>query len=51
MSTPLIENALATPNLELFSPTTRRRVMAIKRGERPSNPPRTPKNICKYLIL
>ncbi|KAJ0181462.1 hypothetical protein K1T71_003547 [Dendrolimus kikuchii] len=40
--TPPLEDALSTPNLSCLSPTTRRRLQAVKRGEMPSDPIRTP---------
>ncbi|XP_045485760.1 DNA topoisomerase 2-binding protein 1 isoform X1 [Pieris rapae] len=40
--TPPLDDALSTPILANFSPTTRRRLQAVKRGEMPSDPVRTP---------
>ncbi|CAH2269810.1 jg1105 [Pararge aegeria aegeria] len=40
--TPPLDDALSTPNLMRLSPTTRRRLQAIKRGEIPSDTLRTP---------
>ncbi|KAJ8733641.1 hypothetical protein PYW07_014192 [Mythimna separata] len=40
--TPTLEDALSTPNLATLSPTTRRRLQAVRRGEMPSDPIRTP---------
>ncbi|CAD0195187.1 unnamed protein product [Chrysodeixis includens] len=40
--TPPLEDALSTPNLVGLSPTTRRRLQAVRRGEMPSDPIRTP---------
>ncbi|RVE52086.1 hypothetical protein evm_003364 [Chilo suppressalis] len=40
--TPPLEDALSTPNLIGLSPTTRRRLQAIRRGEMPSDPVKTP---------
>ncbi|KAG7304558.1 hypothetical protein JYU34_011508 [Plutella xylostella] len=40
--TPPLDDALSTPNLRCLSPTTRRRLQAVKRGEMPSDPIRTP---------
>ncbi|XP_022821716.1 DNA topoisomerase 2-binding protein 1 [Spodoptera litura] len=40
--TPPLEDALSTPNLAALSPTTRRRLQAVRRGEMPSDPIRTP---------
>ncbi|XP_053601889.1 DNA topoisomerase 2-binding protein 1-A [Plodia interpunctella] len=40
--TPPLDDALSTPNLRGLSPTTRRRLQAVKRGEMPSDPIRTP---------
>ncbi|XP_075979975.1 mutagen-sensitive 101 [Anticarsia gemmatalis] len=40
--TPPLEDALSTPNLAGLSPTTRRRLQAVRRGEMPSDPIRTP---------
>ncbi|XP_045761506.1 DNA topoisomerase 2-binding protein 1 [Maniola jurtina] len=40
--TPPLDDALSTPNLMLLSPTSRRRLQAIKRGEIPSDSLRTP---------
>ncbi|KAJ2944038.1 hypothetical protein O0L34_g8369 [Tuta absoluta] len=42
MKTPPLEDALSTPNLRGLSPTTRRRIQAVRRGEMPSDPIRTP---------
>ncbi|CAG4990978.1 unnamed protein product [Colias eurytheme] len=36
------DEALSTPNLAVYSPTTRRRLQALRRGEMPSDPVRTP---------
>lgn len=46
MSTPPMDNALSTPNIALFSTESKRRIIAIKKGEMPSEPLRTPKNPC-----
>ncbi|XP_041974084.1 DNA topoisomerase 2-binding protein 1 [Aricia agestis] len=40
--TPPLEDALSTPNLMGLSPTTRRRLQAVRRGEMPSDPIKTP---------
>ncbi|XP_050354727.1 DNA topoisomerase 2-binding protein 1-B isoform X2 [Nymphalis io] len=40
--TPPLDDALSTPNLMGLSPTTRRRLQAVRRGEMPSDPIRTP---------
>ncbi|CAH0722992.1 unnamed protein product, partial [Brenthis ino] len=40
--TPPLEEALSSPNLAALSPTTRRRLRALRRGEMPSDPIRTP---------
>ncbi|XP_060810471.1 DNA topoisomerase 2-binding protein 1-A [Amyelois transitella] len=40
--TPPLDDALSTPNLRGLSPTTRRRLQAVRRGEMPSDPIRTP---------
>ncbi|CAG9576231.1 unnamed protein product [Danaus chrysippus] len=40
--TPQLDDALSTPNLMGLSPTTRRRLQAVRRGEMPSDPIRTP---------
>ncbi|XP_072935545.1 DNA topoisomerase 2-binding protein 1 [Epargyreus clarus] len=40
--TPPLDDALSTPNLAGLSPTTRRRLQAVRRGEMPSDPIRTP---------
>ncbi|XP_052753760.1 DNA topoisomerase 2-binding protein 1 [Galleria mellonella] len=40
--TPPLDEALSTPNLQALSPTTRRRLQAVRRGEMPSDPIRTP---------
>ncbi|XP_026726521.1 DNA topoisomerase 2-binding protein 1 [Trichoplusia ni] len=40
--TPPLEDALSTPNLVGLSPTTRWRLQAVRRGEMPSDPIRTP---------
>ncbi|GBP66273.1 Mariner Mos1 transposase [Eumeta japonica] len=45
--TPPLDEALSTPNLAALSPTTRRRIQAVRRGEMPSDPIRTPKNPCE----
>ncbi|XP_037301931.1 DNA topoisomerase 2-binding protein 1-like isoform X2 [Manduca sexta] len=42
--TPPLEDALSTPNLQLLSPTTRRRLQALRRGDLPSDPIRTPRD-------
>ncbi|XP_063890683.1 DNA topoisomerase 2-binding protein 1 [Helicoverpa armigera] len=42
VKTPQFEDALSTPNLAALSPTTRRRLQAVRRGEMPSDPIRTP---------
>uniref|UniRef100_A0A2A4K3I6 BRCT domain-containing protein n=1 Tax=Heliothis virescens TaxID=7102 RepID=A0A2A4K3I6_HELVI len=42
IKTPQFEDALSTPNLAALSPTTRRRLQAVRRGEMPSDPIRTP---------
>ncbi|CAB3256134.1 unnamed protein product, partial [Arctia plantaginis] len=42
VKTPTLEDALSTPNLVGLSPTTRRRLQAVRRGEMPSDPIRTP---------
>lgn len=47
-STPTMENALSTPNLALFSTTSRRRLEAIKKGDMPSGPVHTPVNPCRF---
>ncbi|KAL0895305.1 hypothetical protein ABMA27_011449 [Loxostege sticticalis] len=43
--TPPLDDALSTPNLMGLSPTTRRRLQAVKRGEMPSDPIRTPTDL------
>lgn len=48
--TPTLEDALSTPNLAGLSPTTRRRLQAVRRGEMPSDPIRTPNDPCKSLL-
>ncbi|CAK1541346.1 unnamed protein product [Leptosia nina] len=40
--TPPLDDALSTPNLANLSPTTRRRLQAVRRGEMPSDPVKTP---------
>ncbi|CAH2069106.1 unnamed protein product, partial [Iphiclides podalirius] len=40
--TPPLEEALSSPNLAALSPTTRRRLRAVRQGEMPSDPVRTP---------
>ncbi|XP_064076968.1 DNA topoisomerase 2-binding protein 1 isoform X2 [Vanessa tameamea] len=42
LRTPPLDDALSTPNLMGLSPTTRRRLQAVRRGEMPSDPIRTP---------
>ncbi|CAH2099443.1 unnamed protein product [Euphydryas editha] len=42
--TPPLEDALSSPNLRALSPTTRRRLRAVRRGEMPSDPIRTPQD-------
>ncbi|XP_050684584.1 DNA topoisomerase 2-binding protein 1 isoform X2 [Leptidea sinapis] len=42
MCTPPLDDALSSPNLVGLSPTTRRRLTALRRGEMPSDPPATP---------
>ncbi|XP_049887714.1 DNA topoisomerase 2-binding protein 1-A isoform X2 [Pectinophora gossypiella] len=42
LRTPPLDDALSTPNLRGLSPTTRRRIQAVRRGEMPSDPIRTP---------
>ncbi|XP_068628524.1 DNA topoisomerase 2-binding protein 1 [Battus philenor] len=40
--TPPLDDALSSPNLAVLSPTTRRRLRAVRCGEMPSDPIRTP---------
>lgn len=47
LRTPQLEDALSSPNLAALSPTTRRRLQALRRGEMPSDPVRTPTDPCK----
>ncbi|XP_048004132.1 muscle M-line assembly protein unc-89-like [Leguminivora glycinivorella] len=42
--TPTMEEVMSSPNLNALSPNTRRKLQAIKRGEMPDSPIRTPKN-------
>lgn len=44
IQTPPLDDALSTPNLATFSPRSRRRMLAIRRGDMPSGPPKTPIN-------
>ncbi|XP_063545443.1 DNA topoisomerase 2-binding protein 1 isoform X1 [Cydia strobilella] len=39
-----IEEALSSPNLKIFSPNTRMKLQAIRRGEIPDSPIKTPNN-------
>ncbi|XP_063372235.1 uncharacterized protein LOC134660424 [Cydia amplana] len=42
--TPSIDEVLSSPNLQGFSPNTRRKLQAIRRGEIPDEPIKTPNN-------
>ncbi|XP_063392288.1 DNA topoisomerase 2-binding protein 1-A-like [Cydia fagiglandana] len=44
VGTPSIDEVLSSPNLKGFSPNTRRKLQAIRRGEIPDEPIKTPNN-------
>lgn len=48
IETPPLDEVLLTPNLRGLSPSTRRRLQAVKRGEMLSDPIGTPMNPCEF---